>query len=221
MPTPTRRRTSLYCLVVSTGPLVIVRMPEGFVAWRTVRPAVNEMMRREHGVLAKNIHSIEGLAGDPEGDGDHGESLDVAGRAFAGDLMTMRRFHLHAWDDATGTFVNIRAGAPREEGQKIPSYPLAHRIRDGWYSDGDYEARGGRMVWMSPEDYLSNVRPLVMDECSRDNVDDLKAHISQSRPLDPLKIYTDGREDGRHRAHAAKELGILSVPVIVWRTTDA
>jgi hypothetical protein len=36
------------------------------------------------------------------------------------------------------------------------------------------------------------------------------------RKLDPLKIDAQGREDGRHRAHAAKELGIKQVPVLTW-----
>lgn len=97
------------------------------------------------------------------------------------------------------------------------AYPLADRDRDGWYSDGDYAARGGEIVWMSPDEYLDRVRPLALDDESRDNIDDLKAHIEAGRPLDPLKIYASGEEDGRHRAHAAKELGIAQVPVIIFR----
>ena len=95
-------------------------------------------------------------------------------------------------------------------------YPLADRDADGWYGDGDYEARGGRIAWMTPDRYIATVRPLEMDEASRYAIDDLKAHMEAGRPLDPLKIYADGREDGRHRAHAARELGIMRVPVIVF-----
>lgn len=72
------------------------------------------------------------------------------------------------------------------------------------------------MTSMSPDEYLSKVRKLDIDDSSRDNIDDLKNHIKSGRKLDPLKIYHDGKEDGRHRAHAAKELGIKKVPVIVW-----
>lgn len=100
-----------------------------------------------------------------------------------------------------------------------PAYPLADRDTDGWYGDGDYLARSGHLEWMAPGTYLSKVRPLAIDESSRDAIDDLKSHILQGRPLDPLKIYADGREDGRHRAHAACELGIAQVPVILFRKT--
>lgn len=93
-------------------------------------------------------------------------------------------------------------------------YPLA---KDGWYSDADYEKTGGRMIHMSPNKYLSSVKKLDIDDASRDNIDDLKNHIKSGGQLDPLKIYSSGKEDGRHRAHAAKELGIKKVPVIVWK----
>lgn len=95
-------------------------------------------------------------------------------------------------------------------------YPLADRDTDGWYSDGDYEARGGTLVEMPPEQFLASVRPLIIDDISRENIDDLKDHILAGRPLDPLKIYHDGSEDGRHRANAAVELGIELVPVLVF-----
>jgi ParB-like chromosome segregation protein Spo0J len=49
------------------------------------------------------------------------------------------------------------------------------------------------------------------------NIDDLKQHILSGRRLDPLAIYADGKEDGRHRAHAALELGIKRVPVLDFR----
>lgn len=94
------------------------------------------------------------------------------------------------------------------------TYPMAPR--DVWYSDADYEARGGKIVLMSPATFLSKVRPLTIDEDSRDNIDYLKTMIVQGRSLDPLKIYPNGKEDGRHRAYAAKELGIKKVPVVVW-----
>lgn len=95
-------------------------------------------------------------------------------------------------------------------------YPLADRDTDGWYANSDYLQSGGRMVWMTPDEFLAQVRPLEMDEMSRENIDDLKIHIAAGRPLDPLSIFASGKEDGRHRAHAAKELGILLVPVLLW-----
>ena len=94
-------------------------------------------------------------------------------------------------------------------------YPLADRDTE-WWGDCDYERRDGHMVTMRPQDYLARVRPFEIDETSRDNIDDLKAHILSGRSLDPLVIYSDGKEDGRHRAHAAIELGIERVPVILF-----
>ncbi len=69
---------------------------------------------------------------------------------------------------------------------------------------------------MAPDAYLRKVRPLKVDDVAQDNIDDLKAMIEAGRVLDPLKIYADGREDGRHRAHVAQQLGIRQVPVVVW-----
>lgn len=98
-------------------------------------------------------------------------------------------------------------------------YPMASR--EEWYGNMNYADHGGKIVMMSPEDYLARVRPLEIDDASRDNIDDLKNHIESGRTLDPLAIYHDGKEDGRHRAYAAKELGIAKVPVIVFGETDA
>ncbi len=69
---------------------------------------------------------------------------------------------------------------------------------------------------MSPDAYLGKVRPLALDDVAQDNIDDLKSTIERGQALDPLKIYADGKEDGRHRAHAARQLGIQKVPVVVW-----
>jgi hypothetical protein len=101
--------------------------------------------------------------------------------------------------------------------EAAPVYPLANRETE-WYGHANYAEHGGRLVSMSPDEYLRQVRPLDIDETSRDNIDDLKNHILSGRRLDdPLTIYADGKEDGRHRAHAAKELGIRKVPVIDFR----
>jgi GNAT superfamily N-acetyltransferase len=56
---------------------------------------------------------------------------------------------------------------------------------------------------------------------ARDNIDDLKRHMQSGKTLDPLSIDAKGREDGRHRAIAAKELGIKSVPVLRWASGEA
>lgn len=95
-------------------------------------------------------------------------------------------------------------------------YPLANRETE-WYGNANYADHGGRLVFMTPDEFLRQVRPLDIDETSRDNIDDLKNHILSGRRLDPLTIYANGKEDGRHRAYAAKELGIKRVPVIDFR----
>jgi hypothetical protein len=97
------------------------------------------------------------------------------------------------------------------------NYPLAK----DWYGDQNYKETGGKLVYMDPAEYLSSVRPLKMDDLTRENVDELKRHIQQGGELDPLAIYPNGLEDGRHRAIAAQELGLGKVPVLKWDKTES
>ena len=96
-------------------------------------------------------------------------------------------------------------------------YPIEDEGK--WYGDGDYKQRGGVVVEMTPDEFLSRAKPLEMDEETRENVDDLKRHIQEGKKLDPLAIYENNvtnvrASDGRHRAIAAKELGLEKVPVL-------
>lgn len=70
---------------------------------------------------------------------------------------------------------------------------------------------------MTPSEYLRRVRPLTLDDESRENILLLVKHIRRGGTLDPLAIYASGKEDGRHRAWAARELRIARVPVLVWK----
>lgn len=97
-------------------------------------------------------------------------------------------------------------------------YPISPK--GTWYSDENYEKTRGTITHMSPVEYLSRVKKLDIDDSSRDNIEYLKKHILSGGHLDPVKIYHDGKEDGRHRAYAAKELGIKKIPVIVWRPRE-
>jgi len=108
------------------------------------------------------------------------------------------------------------ARADIEATEKV-EYPIADRGE--WYGDADYEARGGVITEITPDEFLERSKPLEMDDMTRENVDDLKKHIQEGRTLDPLSIYTTDvtdvkSTDGRHRAIAAKELGMETVPVI-------
>jgi hypothetical protein len=93
-------------------------------------------------------------------------------------------------------------------------YPLAPE--GTWYGEGTFREDGGRLIYLTPDQYIAAVRPLRMDDESRENIDLLKEHIQSGKTLDPLLIRASGKEDGRHRAYAAKELGIKEVPVIVY-----
>lgn len=98
-------------------------------------------------------------------------------------------------------------------------YPL--ETKGNWYGDEDYESRGGKLVYMTPDEFLSKTPTLKIDDSSRDNIDDLKQHILSGRKLDPLALYSTDKtntrnSDGRHRAIAAKELGINKIPVLVF-----
>lgn len=93
-------------------------------------------------------------------------------------------------------------------------YPIAPR--DEWYGDADYKVRGGKLVWMRPRRFLSLVRPLRLEETARENIDDLKTHVRSGGRLDPLAIYGNGKEDGRHRAYMALELRMTYVPVLIF-----
>ena len=96
--------------------------------------------------------------------------------------------------------------------EQCRQYPMAPEGE--WYGEGTYKEQGGILRHVAPDEYLAKVRPLTMDDESRENIDLLKAHIEAGKTLDPLLIRASGVEDGRHRATAAKELGIPTVPVI-------
>ena len=111
MPKPKTRRTALFCNVLSPGPLVMVKMPEAFVAWSVIRREIHASLRREHGVLAKDVHAIEAFAGIIDGDTDGGQGLQLCNRAFAGHADALHAFALHAWDSDTSTFTLFRPAA--------------------------------------------------------------------------------------------------------------
>ena len=123
-----------------------------------------------------------------------------------------------AW---AGTDMNEYYYVPTQQisEMRIKTYPLENDNK--WYGNCNYKEHGGRMVMMAPDEFLSQVKPLDIEETSRENIDILKQHILTNKKLDPLVIYANGKEDGRHRAHAAKELGIKKIPVIDFRINES
>lgn len=101
-----KRSHCLYCVVISRGPLVMVRMPEEHTAWRPMVIAIHEFMRDDLDIKAKDISAIEGMAGYPDPDSpeeDHA-FLEKCGIAFEGSDMHIPAFMLYAWDEAAGGF---------------------------------------------------------------------------------------------------------------------
>lgn len=134
------------------------------------------------------------------------------------DTTTVRPQQLKLWldqDEHTKPLRHQPVFAVEEEGEGYPMAP-----RGEWYGEADYEARGGRLERMTPDDFLAQAAPLTIDTTARENIDDLKAHMRAGKTLDPLTLRPGIRardSDGRHRAIAARELGFASVPVVNFR----
>jgi hypothetical protein len=78
----------------------------------------------------------------------------------------------------------------------------------------------GKIVWMSPDKFLSLAKPITYVNLKQ--VEDLEKKLINKIPLDYLQLFVDMKNkkvmghEGRHRAMAAKKLGIESVPVFVF-----
>ena len=95
----------------------------------------------------------------------------------------------------------------------MKTYPTRNHI--DWEKARDYEKAGGTLTHMSPDDYLARVKPLNMDDDDKNIIHHFKKQMEKGEKLDPVAIEKDGHPDGRHRAHAAKKLGIKSIPVVI------
>ena len=103
----------------------------------------------------------------------------------------------------------------RSKGGK--TYPLADR--KDWTAAKHYDERGGKLTHMSPDEFLDRTRPLDMDDKTQRSIDAYKGMMDAQHRMNPLQLLANGLEDGRHRATAAKELGIDSVPVVDFRAS--
>lgn len=95
-------------------------------------------------------------------------------------------------------------------------YPLAD---PPLYGDSDYKDKGGKIFHVQPKEFLKLVKPLKMDEETKENIDDLYNMIVDGQEIDPPALYVEyGRvidHDGRHRCYAAIKAGTNKVPVLV------
>lgn len=104
-------------------------------------------------------------------------------------------------------------------------YPLASD--DDLWAGRQWKEQGAERSDMTPDEYLNQVRPLEADDESEETIAALIEHMEGGGKLDPLWIYGQKqphgyrKEDGRHRAHAAKKLGMSSVPVLTWPEKEA
>lgn len=119
-----------YYVLISRGPMVLVRLPlqgkpgrrKFTVRWREITKAAGALMR-EHGLLKKDLWSIEAHVTADEWDPDLdnlypskvplaerlAEARSVACRtdaAFAGQPDVLPKFHLYEWKE--GSFVLVR-----------------------------------------------------------------------------------------------------------------
>ena len=84
-------------------------------------------------------------------------------------------------------------------------------------AEKDIKSGKGKLKEMSPKAFLAAARALEVGAGDRRLIDNFKDVIKDSGALGPLKLYKDGKEDGRHRATASKELELDKVPVIDYR----
>lgn len=111
----------------------------------------------------------------------------------------------------------------RRPGINEIDYPLAkgadlqsYEGQEGWK---------GKLVWMTPDQFLKLAIPLYVDwekKYRSEQWEKLKDRISKGLPMDFLVLEVDMEKrkvighEGRHRAHIAKELGIEKVPVLIY-----
>lgn len=99
------------------------------------------------------------------------------------------------------------------------TYPL--REHTDWEESLDYEKQGGKLVHMSPAQFLARVKPLEMSDSDKRKIAHFEKQIKNGVKLDPIAIKPNGKPNGRHRAMAAKNLGIQSLPVVIFSRRGA
>lgn len=129
----------------------------------------------------------------------------VGAPPFIEDTEDMAR-RLILWSSAVAPLTQRRA-----DGGAV-NYPLAKTKESK-----DLKKKHAKLKKMKPQEFLNETDPLHIGKGDRKVIDTFKDNIKAGDSLGPLKIYEGGKQDGRHRATAAKELGVKSVPVIDYR----
>ena len=153
-----------------------------------------------------------------------GGTIFAVAKALKGTWWTAKALKAHHDKVGTEEFLlgskELREKGSVSLGGLNNKYPLADK--DEWYGEANYLNEGGTLKEMSPDEFLARAKPLEIDDVARENIDYLKKHMTDGRTLDPLTIYKDDvkdvrASDGRHRAIAAKELGMNKVPVVDYQ----
>ena len=96
-------------------------------------------------------------------------------------------------------------------------YPIAD---PPLYGHSNYRSTGGKLVEMRAKEYIRITPPLTIDEESEENIEILAEMIENGDEIDPPVLFMRGESvidhDGRHRAYAARRLGIKWIPVIIF-----
>lgn len=145
----------------------------------------------------------------------HPYSVDALGRSTARKLLEEQK-QLQPINERMIESIGRGLERQKEYGFKKGGRVYPVRNHQDWEEAHDYEKTGGKLTHMSPDEYLSKVKPLNMDHDDKHLIHHFKKQIKKGEKLDPIAIYPDGHPNGRHRAHAAKEIGIKSIPVVTW-----
>jgi hypothetical protein len=95
------------------------------------------------------------------------------------------------------------------KGGTVNEYPLDKDADEHLHS-------GGHMGWMSPDSFLDKAEELRGDSDDEHAIKHFEKRMKHGDKLNPLALYPKGGQDGRHRATAAKHLGIDKIPVVQW-----
>lgn len=94
------------------------------------------------------------------------------------------------------------------------AYPL--RPHTDWEEALDYEKKGGKLTHMTPAQFLARVPALEMNDRDKRVIAHFEKQIKDGVKLDPVAIKANGKPNGRHRATAAKNLGVETLPVVIF-----